>query len=416
MSEQNKVVVRRWFEEVWNQGCEASIDELFPEGGVAHGLGDSEADVHGPAEFKLFAAHIRGSIPDVNIQRERACDEQVLQAGGNSEIYAEGILNVCRLYLRTPLVCISGIAGSDLKERIERIVAHRANHHLDCSRKLLLAALGIVATAGPVAIGMIHAPLARAQVQISERREFEVASVKANRSGRAGWDGFQMSHGSLTVKNVSLRTLIAASYGVQEARIAGGPGWLNSDRYDIAAKGAAGGNEQEVWLMLRSLLAERFKLQLRNETRELPIYSLEVGKDTSKLLKRNDGGCEAASTATASVRPCGDLARIWGPQGGQMFGERVSISAIVDTLSGIVNRPVIDHTALTGTFDVQLKWTPEDYKPRVGERPEGRPIDSGGPGPSIFTALQEQLGLKLTATKGPVEVLVIYHVERPSEN
>jgi uncharacterized protein (TIGR03435 family) len=219
-----------------------------------------------------------------------------------------------------------------------------------------------------------------------------------------------------------LKTLIESAYQVQGARIAGGPAWLGTDRYDIVARGAATASKQQVWLMLRSLLADRFKLGLRNESRELPVYSLEVAKNGPRLTSGNDSGCESASTFTPSsgpvslLRPCGDVGMLWGPQGGYIWGQKVSISGIAEALSGFVNRPVVDRTGLTGAFDLELKWTPEGYKPFAAESEAGRPVEATEPGPSIFTAVQEQLGLKLVSARAPVDVIVIDHAEKPDAN
>ncbi len=118
---------------------------------------------------------------------------------------------------------------------------------------------------------------------IARAQEFEVASIKANHSGRQGFDGFEAEHGSLTVRNASLKMLIEAAYSTQDERIFGGPAWLASDRFDVMAKGRSDATKAEVWLMLRELLADRFKLVTRNEQRELPFYALEIAKDVSKL-------------------------------------------------------------------------------------------------------------------------------------
>jgi uncharacterized protein (TIGR03435 family) len=229
-------------------------------------------------------------------------------------------------------------------------------------------------------------------------------------------------HGSLTVENVSLKTLIEAAYAVQSIRISGGPAWLGSDRFDVVARGAVTASKQQVWLMLRSLLADRFKLALRTELRQLPIYALEVGKSGPHPPGKMDRDCESAPTSSPSsgpialLRPCGEVGMLWGPQGGYLWGRRVPVSEIANALSGFVDRPVVDRTGLTVALDVELKWTPEGYKPSGGEGEARPPVAATQPGPSIFTAVEEQLGLRLKPAKGPVEVLVIDHVEKPDEN
>jgi len=353
-------------------------------------------------------------------ERERACDEGVLAHSGDPNAYAEGILNVCKFYLEAPLACVSGITGADLKKRIEAIMAHRPARRLGPLQVLTLIAAAAAALAGPIAVGLAQAPATHIESQPPAHLAFDVASVKANHSGRAGYDGFQISHGSLTVKNVSLKMLISAAYGIQGARIDGGPAWLSSDRYDIVAKGADGAQKQQVWLMLRSLLASRFQLAMRTETKELPIYALEVGK-SSKLPKREDADCEPSAPAElgqAFSAPCGSVVMAYGPRGGHMLGRKVPLVEIADAIAVLVERPVVERTGLTGAYNVELQWTPEGYQTFTPENEGHRRADSGPPepGPSIFAALQEQMGLKLAGTKGPVEVLVIDRAEKPSEN
>jgi bla regulator protein BlaR1 len=350
-------------------------------------------------------------------EREHACDEAVLTLGSEPEIYAEGILNVCKLYVESPLVCMSGVTGSDLKIRIRAIMTRTEPLRLGLGRKLLLTAMGLASVAGPVAIGVVNAPLAKAQAQDASRLAFEVASIKENHSGRLGTDGFQVAHGALTIRNVSLKMLVQASYHVQGAQIVGGPSWLTTDRYDLLAKGKAEATNQQVYSMLQPLLAERFKLAVHNETRELPIYSLEVVKTGTKLAKRGDGDCAAISVTATAQLECGAVGTVGNLQGGFMMGRRISVRAIATALSSILDRSVVDKTGLSGTYDLNLSWAEAGAQRPVPENGEQtRPADASELPPSIFTAVQERLGLRLVSTKGPVEVLVIDHAEKPSEN
>jgi uncharacterized protein (TIGR03435 family) len=297
---------------------------------------------------------------------------------------------------------------------------HRAAHLRTSAIKILLALARTTASAAPILIVIIRTSAVHAQLGTQPRLEFDVASVKENHSDRLGYDGFQISHGELTVKNVSLKVLVEAAYGVPGSRVAGGPVWVGSDRYDIAAKGAAGASQPQVWLMLRSLLADRFKVSLRKEIRELPIFSLEVGKRGTKLAKQSDADCQDVSAAPSNgpvTLPCGTVFRTWGPQGGILGGRKVSMAGIVEGLSGALERSVVDKTGLSGTYDFDLHWTPAGYHPVPGGESEGRrPVEPAEPGPSIMTAVQEQLGLTLVAGKGLVEVLVIDHAEKPAGN
>jgi uncharacterized protein (TIGR03435 family) len=253
---------------------------------------------------------------------------------------------------------------------------------------------------------------------IARAQEFEVASIKANHSGRQGFDGFEAEHGSLTVRNASLKMLIEAAYSTQDERIFGGPAWLASDRFDVMAKGRSDATKAEVWLMLRELLADRFKLVTRNEQRELPFYALEIAKE-SKLPKGSGPPCDEqpAKLGEKFTAPCGNLVRAWGPQGGVVVGNRVSIATLADALAGFLGRPIVDRTGFKGTIDVNLRWTPEGYAVRAGGDNESqRSAAPPEPGPSLFSAIQEQLGLKLVSTKGPIDALVVERAEKPTEN
>ncbi|MCI0748861.1 MAG: M56 family metallopeptidase, partial [Verrucomicrobia subdivision 3 bacterium] len=173
-------------------------------------------------------------------ERERACDEEVVRLGSEPQAYAEGILNVCKFYLESPLACTSGVTGADLKKRIEAIMTHRISHNLTLARKLLLATAATMAVTGPILIGIVNSPRGRAQSK-SESLTFEVASIKP-----AGPDSrnvsFQLTPGGgLNITNLSLKQLIAFAYdipcgGACDMYISGGPGWIDSQRFDILAK------------------------------------------------------------------------------------------------------------------------------------------------------------------------------------
>jgi uncharacterized protein (TIGR03435 family) len=256
---------------------------------------------------------------------------------------------------------------------------------------------------------------------------FEVASIKANKSvsGERGL-GFQPG-GRFTARNVRVRELIAMAYGTPQPlatfRILGGPSWTNSDPFDIVAKADSNFPETQIqpgWstsgeLMLRTLLAERFKLTLHPESRELPVYALVRARTDGKLgpqLRQSSGAdCLMAGVAAGSGRSirCGGFG-FTPPQ--RMSARYVTMDVIARFVENTVSRVVIDRTALSGTFSMDLDFTRESSPPDPAAGND-RPVDVG---PSIYTALQEQLGLNLESTKGPVDVLVIDHVERPTED
>jgi uncharacterized protein (TIGR03435 family) len=237
-----------------------------------------------------------------------------------------------------------------------------------------------------------------------ERLTFDVASVRASQPGATSARLQRDPRGNFSASNQTLRALITLAYGVQSLQIVGAPDWIAVEPWDVVARAGRDlppqppGQPAPDLLMLRALLEDRFRLVARRDTRELPIYALMQARNDGRLgLRRASGDAccgvrgDGMSGANASFR-----------------GESASMTEFARTLSGQVQRIVVDRTGLTGQWDFDLRFTP----PRFATTPSAALTDS----PSIFTALQEQLGLRLEATTGPVEVLVIERVERPSEN
>jgi len=262
---------------------------------------------------------------------------------------------------------------------------------------------------------------------------FEVASVKENASSPR-FMAVRPRAGGLTTENAPLRLLMQNAYGVQAFQISEGPAWIQSEGYDIEAKADGKASRAQILLMLRSLLEDRFQLKLHRETKELPVYALTVAKGGLKLQPPKEGGCipvdpngtlpppSNAPGQRAPGFPCGRVG-VHGEQlGVRMEGGKVAMPEFTRMLSMVLGRPVIDRTGFAETFDLRLDFTPDEAAgglPRsagAGD-PESPPsaADPGSP-PTIFAAIQEQLGLKLESVKGAVEVLVIDHVERPSQN
>jgi bla regulator protein BlaR1 len=370
-------------------------------------------------------------------ERERACDEEVLRLGSAPEIYAESILKTCRFYLESPVPCVSGITGSDLKKRIVRIMTHSVANNLGLGRKLLLAAAGVAAVVAPIVFGLMNAPLSRAQAPapVSPTPSFEVASIKPDKSGGPGMGIMFQPGGRFTAKNISLKMLIRVAYHVQDFQITGGPPWLASDRYDIEAKSPLPDGDVRTMteeqrerdfdrrkLMLQALLADRFKLTLHKESKEAPIYALVVAKNGPKIK-------EATAEELGPPPDPKDLRDKPNPKGpfrgqgirmgrGELTGQAAKLSFLADVLSNQpeVGRTVLDKTGLAGAYDFTLKWSPEEPQGPGFKGPGDAPPPPDPNGPSLFTALEEQLGLKLESQKGPVEILVIDHAEKASEN
>jgi len=170
-------------------------------------------------------------------ERERACDEEVLRSGKEPEVYAEGILKVCRFYIESPIECVAGVTGSDLKRRIEEIMTRGIALELDLGRKLLLAIAGLVTIAGPVAVGVLNAPPMRAQTQAEARPAFEVASVKPTNADSRGVELHFAPNGRFTARGVPLLFLVSSAYNVpfQGTRLTGLDREIAYERYDIEA-------------------------------------------------------------------------------------------------------------------------------------------------------------------------------------
>jgi uncharacterized protein (TIGR03435 family) len=230
---------------------------------------------------------------------------------------------------------------------------------------------------------------------------FEVASVKPAAPPTRGMSMEIEPGGRFTATDVSLRSLLKKAYGIRDFQIQNPPAWFDSQRYDVYAKPMGSAGEQQVERMLQSLLADRFQLKFHREPKDFQVYVLTLAKNGPKLKQ-----AAAEENVQGGVRLRGV---------GSLTGIHASTLQLAEALSGIVlngrhilDRPVLDQTALSGSYDFSLQWTPD---PTPSE--DAPPIPTS---PSIFTAVQEQLGLKLETRKAPVDLFIIDHVERASEN
>ena len=227
--------------------------------------------------------------------------------------------------------------------------------------------------------------------------EFEVASVKPiKREIGPGAGPWTFSHGRFNAEAATLRGVIGWAYSTLTVQVHGGPGWLDTERYDFVAKAeSADASRDELRAMLQSLLADRFKLAVHRETQDLPVYTLVIAKNGPKLQ-------EAKETEQTYGK--------WVARD-QVLCTKFNMRGLVDLLAGVLGSPVSDKTGLTGRYDFKLQWTSLRAQKRV--KSDSPPLDSA---PDIFGAVQEQLGLKLEAKKGPVEVLVVDRAEKASVN
>jgi uncharacterized protein (TIGR03435 family) len=251
---------------------------------------------------------------------------------------------------------------------------------------------------------------------------FDVVSIKQDKSDshmirvRTNSDGYSAT-------NISLKMLLQAAYGIRQDLISGAPNWADSARYDIDAKVAGSDvdalkklSPEQRRAMLKPVLEERFKLKVHTETKELAVYELVVAKGGSKLKSATPGDTYANGIKGPDGTGHAGMMRV---SRGELTAQALPISSLVNMLSQQLQRTVIDKTGLTGNYDFGLQWTEENSDPMFKGPDGGPPRTEPAPdasGPSIFTALQEQLGLKLQSTKGPVETLVVDSVAMPSEN
>jgi uncharacterized protein (TIGR03435 family) len=460
-------------------------------------------------------------------ERERACDEAVLQLGNEAAVYAESILNVCKFSTESPIACISGVTGSELKQRIARIMSGQGVRKLDLRRKVTLALTCVLAVVLPLAAGFLRAangqtqpaqengneksgiagtwqgtehtpergdlrmvlkiakdekgalsatlysldqtelPPASGPVRFQEGKlrfvndfpglkydgtmsadgnsmsgtmtyakrslplalqrakqeaewaipaapakiapmatdakpDVEVATIKPTQPGNDQMT-FQTHGGTLVIKNLTLRFMMSFAYDLPARQITGEPGWMDSDKWDIEAKADTPGelNVSQMKLMMQKLFAERFALQVHEEKRKMEAYVLIVNKDGPKMTKT----ANASSPTNVLMYPQGVI-----------IAKSATIADLAQWLRSIFGQPVMDKTGIEGRWDFTMKWTPDERQ--FADVPESarRPADDANPPPPLFTAIQEQLGLKLETQKTDVPVLVVDHVAHPSPN
>lgn len=464
-------------------------------------------------------------------ERERACDEAVLDSRREAMVYAEGILNVCKFYVEAPISCVSGVTGSDLKKRIVRIMEEQVRCKLDPGRKLLLCMAAILVVVLPVGVGIVHAATGqmmitrgngiegawqgtlagtagdlRMVVQINRDDSgalratvfmldmngpmgaprfkasdvsfvdnelkfslafqgssfdgkmagdhnsiegswtgqqgtqrlllaratpdtawalpqppprmkpmaadanpgIEVATIKPSKPGAMVMKGFRVGGDRLIMSNVSLQDLIAFAYTLEPKQVVNAPSWFNSDTYDIEVQpDQPGAPSKEQWAsIVQKLLADRFQLKSHEEQRLLPAYLLTVAKGGPKMNKSDVQALDGrGGPEGAMFRP------------GMFNAQAMSMAGFAQALRAILDRPVVDQTGLSGLWDFNLKWTPDETQfAGMMKGPMPPSDDSVDAPPPLYTAMQEQLGLKLESGKAQVPVLVFDSVEKPSAN
>lgn len=252
-----------------------------------------------------------------------------------------------------------------------------------------------------------------------KKLQFEAASIKPDNSGEMRTAMMMQPGGRYVATNITAKMLILTSFQLKESQLSGLPSWADSDHYDITAKpeDGAGSTPDQTRAMLRSLLEDRFKFACHTETREMPVYALVVAKGGPKLKPTTgDNDVFEGRGPAGPGRGRGPGVRI---SRGEINASDAPVSMLADQLSRILGRNVIDKTGLPGNYDFVLKFTEEGGQPMMMRAPGADPNAPPPPenqNPSIFAALQEQLGLKLESQKGPVKVYIVDRIEKPSEN
>jgi|SRR5665213_1029097 len=359
-------------------------------------------------------------------ERELACDEEVLRMGCEPTDYVEGILEVCRFYTESPLPCVSGVTGADVKKRLRAILAGSIAHELTVAKKAALAAIGVAALAVPFVIGVLDVPRLKAQSRVAQ-----VAVPPASRQPTPSAN--LPKFGNVSISRVDTGTpgifprridaqrfeavstviqLIQWAYGLgRDFQISGGPGWLGAPYFDssgvriwpayelfeIHAMAERSSSDAEMKQMVQTLLADFFKLKLHRETRQIPIYALVAGPQGPNLPPETE-----PESCPVPAGECG-FPNIGGPEGGvhTIMARGATMSGFASLLTNNVDRPVIDKTGLTAGYNFDLRY------------------DHSGPGwrtgPAIFTAIQT-LGLRLEPQTETMDVLVIDSAGHPTEN
>ena len=344
-------------------------------------------------------------------ERELCCDEMVVSVTGEPVLYARALAEF-DLARRIQPAVMAANSGA-LADRIARLLGQQAP-----SRRPTYGS-GAAVTLVLLAIGACVV-----SAQSTVRPQFEVASVKPSSSRSI--QNVRPLPGRLTA-DASLQMLIQYAYGVQPYQVVDASGW-QPERYEIDAKADGHSSRKQMFLMLQSLLEDRFRLRVHRETRDLPVYALVAAKGGIKLAPPKEGGCidSAADAAPewaggrmappgqASTAPtlCGSAGLTLLPTTARMQGGKIGMPELVRRLSLLLDRSVMDKTGFTGLFDLQLDFVADESTPAMPPPPPGSDIQ----GPSLPQALRQQLGLQLESTKGPMEVLVVDHAERPTGN
>ena len=372
-------------------------------------------------------------------ERERACDESVSIIGSEPREYAGAVLNVCKHYVKSPLVCLSGIIGSDLNRRVVHIMAGRIGQRLTPGRKLLLGRAAAAAIAIPLALGITgcasRGGIPGAEASNRELPSFKTASIKLNTAPRAE-EIYSIFEDRFVAKESAMHMIMLA-YGekrpLKPDQVVGGPDWIKTQVFNIEAKlpnslsdqvkpplHAAGPprlypaevrRTDAVKQIFRSLLINRFKLRIKHETKELPTFELVLAKNGPKIAE------DKTADRSCRITDLGPGKGLWLDVKSCDFP---TFAGVLSAIPDLRSRVLVDNTGLQGRYSFKLHWTPGNPPgmptPARGSQRNQSAARAEPSGPSLLTALREQLGLRVVSRKAPVDVLAIEHIERPTPN
>jgi bla regulator protein blaR1 len=415
---------------VWPQGISDRLDDAHLEAVLAHEMRHVRRRDNLAAALHMLVEAVFWFHPLVwwlgtrlIAERERACDEEVLGSGSDRQVYAESILKICEFCVGSPLTCVSGVTGADLKKRIHRIMSQQVARKLDMRRKLLLGAAIVLAVAAPIVAGAFRAAPSHASSEAQNATAMRAYTSVSITPLNPPSSRVILAFGPNSFRSSGpLQQVIHAAYGLEDDRIIGAPDWLNSERYDFKAKEDNSGdsdprklsfdqNASEQARMLQQVLADRLKLALHRETRDLSVYALVLAKGGPKLQDSKPGDTypNGFKSRDGIARP-GGIRYENGVENGvnslgvgnKMIAQGIPVSTLLWHLQTFLHHTIVDETGLSGAYDFTFQV------------PSLPPIEASGR--ILSAALEQQLGLKLEPRTVPMEVLVIDHVEKPSQN
>jgi uncharacterized protein (TIGR03435 family) len=433
---------------VWPQGISDRLEDAHLEAILAHEVWHVRRNDNLAAAIHMVVEAVFWFHPLVwwlgtrmVDERERACDEEVLQLGSQPQIYAESILKICEFCVGSPLACVAGVTGSDLKKRIANIMNKNIVRKLNFGKKLLLSALGVAAIALPIVFGL--AKPAHSQSQSSSEnmgaktfvftRGYQQVSVTPGETG----NGIIQTRilfmpDSLMAKNQTLQELLKLAYGIQASQILGGPDWIATARFNVDAKLdnatvaelkklSPEQQKMERDQMFQNLLADQFKVALHRESRLLPAQVLVIAKNGPKIQQAQPGDTYSNGIKGPDGLPAGPHKFDFGSDG--VIVQALPMSFVANNLAMHLNQPVVDRTGLTGDYDFTLRFSPRSEtavhngvhnNEQTGARETTMPVTSiSAHNAALLSAIEEQLGLKLDPQTVPLPVLVIDRAEKP---